>query len=64
MCPAHEDMVNSRAVEVFSEGWSKQVMVGTGTDKMGREASKSIMVDFIGKTRATHSIMWLELSKR
>lgn len=64
VCPAHEDAANSRYVEVFSQGWTKPVMVGVKPDAMGTEASRSVTVDFIGKSKATHSLMWVELSKR
>lgn len=64
VCPAHEDAANSRYVEVFSQGWKQPVMVGVKSDAMGREASRSVTVDFVGKSKATHSIMWMELSKR
>lgn len=33
-------------------------------DRLGKEVSRAIAVEFVGREKGTYSVMWLELSKR
>ncbi|XP_022909988.1 uncharacterized protein [Onthophagus taurus] len=68
ICP-YESSSRRNLVEVFSEGWMANKDRPLSVDKisidhLGKELSRSIMIEFLGKEDATYSVTWLELSRR
>ncbi|XP_045473238.1 uncharacterized protein LOC123679795 [Harmonia axyridis] len=73
VCPYEHNSRHS-LVEVFSEGWtiggSPRHSVGQMTldkveiDSLGKELSRSVVVEFLGKEDGSYSVLWLELGRR
>ncbi|KAK9889675.1 hypothetical protein WA026_007054 [Henosepilachna vigintioctopunctata] len=73
VCP-YESNRRQSLVEVFSEGWtvggSPQHAVGQMTldkieiDRLGKDLSRTVIVEFVGKEVGSYSVMWLELARR
>ncbi|XP_030757213.1 uncharacterized protein LOC115883076, partial [Sitophilus oryzae] len=73
ICP-EPTISRDKMVEVFSEGWNikgnAENVIGQWSldrvdiDRLGKELSRTIIVEFYGKEPGSYPVMWLELSKR
>lgn len=58
-------------VEIFSEGWNSKTNAlkhlhvdKVALDYLGREISRSIVVEFVGKDTTEYTVHWVEISRR
>lgn len=67
ICP-YTSSSRHNLVEIFSEGWNlgqKALPVDKiEIDYLGKELSRSIVVEFVGKDTGTYGVNWLEISRR
>lgn len=75
ICPYDSYYRQDGFVEIFSEGWtmksdSHHIKVGQSVvntvkfDRLGKEISRAISVEFYGKESGEYTVKWLELLKR
>lgn len=72
ICPYETSSRRHNLVEIFSEGWRLKDSDGerslsvdkVGIDHLGKELSKSVMVEFLGKELGEYTVTWLELGRR
>ncbi|KAL3267780.1 hypothetical protein HHI36_006909 [Cryptolaemus montrouzieri] len=73
VCPYESNRRHS-LVEVFSEGWTiggspdhavgQMVLDRVEIDRLGKELSRTVIVEFLGREDGSYSVMWLELARR
>lgn len=75
ICPYDPYYHEDGFVEIFSEGWTMKsdkhhIKVGQSVvntvrfDRLGKELSRAISLEFHGREEGEYSVKWLELLKR